>query len=165
MTDTVWMLDVDGVLNASRPGWSRKPRSAMAYVQGRGYKLRWEPALIERIRAANSLPGVTVKWSTTWCEAPSELGRVFGLNLNCAFTERPQHLVYDELKAHAALDVLAAGHRLVWTDDSVVEPACNRWPQFNEAADDGRAHLLAPNPGRGIRPDQMDDIWTFLTAK
>lgn len=165
MTETVWLLDVDGVLNASRPGWSRAPRSAMAYAEGHGYRLRWEPALIDRIRDANNLDGVTVRWSTTWCVAPDQLTRTFGLNLECAFTERPPHLTFDELKVNAALGVLAAGHRLVWTDDSVVGPACARWPEFDKAVADGRAHLLAPKPSRGIRPNQMDDIWTFLTAK
>ncbi|WP_146099553.1 hypothetical protein [Kineococcus xinjiangensis] len=41
---TVWLLDVDGVLNASRPGWSAPPRIRSAYSGGFEYRIRWAPA-------------------------------------------------------------------------------------------------------------------------
>ncbi|KUL32677.1 hypothetical protein [Actinoplanes awajinensis] len=44
----VWLLDVDGVLNANRPGWSAAPRRGMAYAGGTGFLMRWAPARLGR---------------------------------------------------------------------------------------------------------------------
>lgn len=158
---TIWLLDVDGVINGSRPGWSAPPRSATAYAEGRSFRLRWEPKLIERIRAV-AASGVDVRWATTWCVAVPELLRVFGLDLPSALDpDRPAHLVWDEVKINAALAVLAAGDRLIWTDDSVVPAARGFYPEFREAEREGRALLIAPVPSRGLRPDHLDAIEAY----
>jgi hypothetical protein len=46
---TIRLLDVDGVLNADRPGWSAAPGRATVYADT-AYPLRWAPALLRRIR-------------------------------------------------------------------------------------------------------------------
>lgn len=158
---TVWLLDVDGVINASRPGWGRAPRSAMAYANGTGYRLRWEPGLIDRIREANLARHVEVRWATTWCDHAAELSRTLGLTLPVAFGPRPAHLTFDEQKVRAAIEVLDAGDRLIWTDDSVVPVALSMYPRFAYAVDDGRALLIAPRPSRGLREADMDAIEAF----
>lgn len=156
--DITWLLDVDGVINASRPGWSAPPRTATAYAEGRGWRLRWEPKLIKRIGNIAGT-GVDVRWATTWCVAMPELRRVFGIDLPTGLDgERPPHLTWDEMKVNAARAVLAEGRRLVWTDDSVVPVALRMFPEFREAVADGRALLIAPRPSRGLRPEDLDAI-------
>jgi hypothetical protein len=41
----VWLLDVDGVINATRPGWGSPPRRASVYADGGDWPMRWAPAL------------------------------------------------------------------------------------------------------------------------
>ena len=166
---TVWLLDVDGVINGSRAGWSRQPATATAYHLGNRYRLRHEPMLLQRIHRLALSGLVKVRWSTTWNDAPGELSRVFPAlgPFPHAFEPRlPKypHLTYDELKVRAALDVLAAGDRLIWTDDSVVGPARNMYLPLTAAEARGQALLIAPNASRGLRPDDMDDIEAFAAA-
>src|SRR5690348_3934124 len=42
----VWLLDVDGVLNANRPGWGGPPRGGNAQSGGDLFRIRWAPALV-----------------------------------------------------------------------------------------------------------------------
>lgn len=158
---TVWLLDVDGVVNATRPGWSAPPRSAMAYADGQGYRLRWEPKLIAAIHRVGKLADVDIVWATTWCDHVDQLERVFGLDLPVAFGPRPAHLTYDEQKVDAARQVLARGDRLIWTDDNVVPAARGAHREFALAEADGRALLIAPKPSRGLRPEDVERIEAF----
>lgn len=49
----VWLLDVDGVINATRPGWGSPPRQASVYADGDDWPMRWAPALIDAARSRN----------------------------------------------------------------------------------------------------------------
>jgi hypothetical protein len=163
-THTVWLIDVDGVINDNRAGWGSAGQSATAYADGRGYRLRWEPKVIAAIRTFNAIDGCEARWATTWCDHEPELRRVFGITLPVAFGPRPSHLTYDEQKVDAARAVLDAGQRLVWTDDTVVPPAVRMFPRFGRAEAEGRALLIAPRPPRGLRPDDVERIAAFAAA-
>lgn len=63
----VWLLDVDGVLNASRPGWGGPGRAAQVTVDGCSLRLRWEPKTIACVRTLHLGAIVEVQWCTTWC--------------------------------------------------------------------------------------------------
>ena len=45
MEPPVWLLDVDGVLNANKPGWGQAPRKRIIS----GFVVRWAPKLIVRM--------------------------------------------------------------------------------------------------------------------
>jgi len=60
MDRPVWLLDVDGVINVARPGWGAAPRSGNAYSAGQAYRMRWAPALVERIRALHRAGSVAL---------------------------------------------------------------------------------------------------------
>jgi hypothetical protein len=62
MRRPVWLLDVDGVLNAARPGWGEAPRSGTAYSAGQPFSLRWAPALVARIRELHGRGVVEIRW-------------------------------------------------------------------------------------------------------
>lgn len=158
----VWLLDVDGVINTSRPGWSAAPRSGHAYAYGNSYKLRWAPALITRIRDLHKAGIVEVRWCTTWCAYADQLERLWALPpLGRAFTDDINGHTAAEAKLAAARQVLTEGRRLIWTDDTEV-------PQWGEVHDeliaDGRALLIRPKGSTGLQPEHMDAIEAFASV-
>lgn len=161
MTDLppVWLLDVDGVINASRPGWSAAPRKGYAYAAGHEYKMRWAPALITRIRDLHKAGTVEVRWCTTWCAYADQLERLWALPpLDRAFTDDVNGDAAAFAKLAAARHVLDTGRRLIWTDDTEV-------PLYGEIHDeliaDGRALLIRPKGSTGLQPEHLDLIETF----
>jgi hypothetical protein len=159
----VWLLDVDGVVNATRPGWSAAPRRATAYADGDGWRLRWAPALIDRIRTLHVSGTVEVRWATTWCAYATQLERMWRLPaLERAFNEPLLGSAADAAKLAAARRVVASGRRLVWTDDEVVPSS---GPVHDELTAGGRALLIAPAPNRGLQPEHLDAIEAFAVRR
>ncbi|WP_433076425.1 HAD domain-containing protein [Dactylosporangium sp. CA-052675] len=155
----VWLLDVDGVINVKRPGWGAAPLQGRAYALGAEWRLRWAPALVQRIRRLHRDGVAEVRWCSTWCAWPGEVERLFKLpGLDRAFGEVPDFSV---AKLAAARTVLREGRRLVWTDDvEVPEPG----PLHDELVRDGRALLIRPDPRRGLQPRHLDAIEAFCTT-
>ncbi|MCX5066956.1 hypothetical protein OOJ91_13975 [Micromonospora lupini] len=159
MNTPIWLLDVDGVINASRPGWGAAPTKATAYAAGTGYTMRWAPALVDRIRDLHKAGTVEVRWCTTWCAFAEELERLWRLPvLGRAFTEDINGSAASLAKLAAARQVLAEGRRLIWTDDVEV-------PLWGEVHDeliaDGRALLIRPKGSTGLQPEHLDEIEAF----
>ncbi|MEU1763329.1 hypothetical protein [Micromonospora sp. NPDC005652] len=73
----VWLLDVDGVINASRPGWNAVPWKGYAYDRATEYKIRWAPQLIARIYELHRAGLVEIRWCSTWCAYADQLERLF----------------------------------------------------------------------------------------
>ncbi|MEU4626595.1 hypothetical protein AB0G04_42260 [Actinoplanes sp. NPDC023801] len=48
----VWLLDVDGVVNAFRAGWYTRPRLVEVYSSADDYlyRIRYEPRVVDMIR-------------------------------------------------------------------------------------------------------------------
>ncbi|MGX6608311.1 hypothetical protein ACWKSP_40275 [Micromonosporaceae bacterium Da 78-11] len=158
MNRPVWLLDVDGVLNATRPGWSAAPRNGTAYGDGYPYRLRWAPALISRIRALHNAGSVTVRW----CADADQVERLFALpRLERAWTDPISHGAAPAAKLAAASAVLDQGYRLIWTDDDAVPTS---GPVHDELVATGRALLIAPLPNRGLQPEHLDMIEAFLSG-
>jgi hypothetical protein len=164
---TVWLLDFDGVINAQRPPWSAAPHTRTVHVYSHGlgesWRLRWAPALLERIRAVAALPHVEVRWSSTWC-TPDGSGqpavRILETALalprwECAFTavSGPGQSAYGAAKLRAARRVLAEGDDLIWTDDEWVPDESH--PLREELTRDGRALLIRPRGSRGLSRGEM----------
>lgn len=150
MKKIVWLLDVDGVLNASRPGWSSQPYSGWAYANTASWKIRWAPQLIERIRKVHKVDSVEILWATTWVGYTLQLEQLFKLPplLSAGATSMS---VAD--KQEAALDVLDSGKRLIWTDDEAIPLT---W------SSDHAKLLIRPRPSRGLRPEHLDLIDNFV---
>jgi hypothetical protein len=72
----VWLLDVDGVINASKPGWGGPPVSRRIWANGKHLVVRREPALIARIRELINARAVEVRWCSTWCPWADQLERL-----------------------------------------------------------------------------------------
>ena len=156
---TIWLLDVDGVINANKPGWSAAPHRANAYCNGISWPLRWAPALLDNIRAVRASGLVEIVWCTTWCSDTDQLERLWRLPaLDRAWTHEVTGEEAEPLKRAAAQQVIADGHRLIWTDD-VVTPS--EGDLYDELTADGRALLITPSWRRGLQPDHLQDIALF----
>lgn len=159
----VWLLDVDGVLNCTRPNWGERPWEAVVHVDGVPYKLRWSRKLIKRMLALYDAGKVEIRWCTTWCpiaelvEKPMRLPAFQRAFLSCLPGRK-----WDDVKLEAARDVLAAGRRLVWTDDTSIPTGDS---DLDAAAQAGQALLISPKSRTGLTPDQMDAIERFVKAR
>jgi hypothetical protein len=159
----VWPLDVDVVVNATRPGWSAAPRRATACADGDGWRLRWAPALIGRIRTLHVSGTVEVRWATTWCAYATQLERMWRLPLlERAFTGPLVGAAAAAAKLAAARRVVASGWRLVWSDDEVVPSSGT---VHDELTAGSRALLIAPASNRGLQPEHLDAIEAFAVRR
>jgi len=159
MPRPVFLLDVDGVINAKRPGWGAAPRRGFAYAKAYQWRMRWAPALIDRIRGIHTSGAADVVWCTTWCPWADQLERLFRLPvLGRAFAHElaPGPEGWADKRA-AARDLVAAGAPLVWADDEAIPDPylCGDYPP-------DRALLVRPDPRRGLQPTDMDAIDTWL---
>lgn len=163
----VWLLDVDGVVNTTRPGWGGAPRRSHVWsgADHTSYVIRWAPALIDRIRDLHVGGEVEVRWCTTWCPEADRLERLWHLPpLLRALDADPMPRGADcwPLKLAAARDVLASGHRLIWTDDEALpQPGAAR----EELTAGGQALLIAPRANRGLQPEDLDHIARFAVGR
>lgn len=168
----VWLLDVDGVLNASAPGWSGAPVTRTAYAGAAAFRLCFAPALMRRIRAVYERGGVEVRWATTWVDHIDQVIRVMHLpGWACAFkfgidgadADTSKHDA-DAAKYAAALHVVETECRpLIWTDDEAI-PAegSNAYRRLRLAGP--RVLLIRPRSSRGLQPEHLDQIHRFLSG-
>ena len=160
MRNPVWLLDVDGVLNAARPGWGEAPRSGTAYSAGQPFRLRWAPALVARIRELRGRGVVEIRWCSTWNNDADQVERLLGLpRLDRTWQHPIGSTAAAIAKLAAARAVLDQGRRLIWTDDAAVPTS---GPVRDELTAGGRALLIAPIPSRGLQPEDLDAINAFL---
>lgn len=161
----VWLLDVDGVLNAARPGWDEAFDQGQAFVDGASYRLRWAPPLTRRIGALALSGAVELRWATTWVDHIMQVERLLRLpQIDPAFHGLTDHHDVDqtaELKLRAALDVVEVERRpLIWTDDDAIPV---HGPELERLLGAGPpVLLLAPGSGHGLQPEDLTAIDDFL---
>ena len=159
----VWLLDVDGVLNAARPGWGESPGQGKAFVGGTCYRLRWAPPLTRRIAALHHGGAVEIRWATTWVDHITQVERLLRLpQLPTAFLGLdPDEIDPSEVKVRAALDVVERERRpLIWTDDDAIPgdgPLLDRLQAAGVPV-----LLLDPGSRTGLQPDDLIVIEDFL---
>jgi hypothetical protein len=163
----VWLLDVDGVINAIKPGWGAAPSRALVWsaADQTSYLLRWAPTLVDRIRALVLTGKAEVRWCTTWCPEAERLEALWHLpelDRSLDADPMPRGPQCWPLKQEAARAVLAAGHRLIWTDDEALPP---EGPERDDLTANGRALLIAPRAARGLQPADLDLIEKFAEGR
>lgn len=159
----VWLLDVDGVLNANRPGWGAAPRTGYATADGVRYQFRWAPKLISEIRDLGNSGLVEINWCTTWCAYIDQIESIFDLpGFSRSFTEdhRDRQLTL-ETKHLAAMEVIDTGRRLIWTDDDVIPTSGALFRSLTAAG----SLLISPDWRKGLQPEHIDQIKEFLSAR
>ena len=160
----VWLLDVDGVLNASRPGWGAPPRQGNALHGGEVFRMRWAPALITELVELHRTQLVEFRWATTWVDHIDQIQAMFGLpRFPVAFSglATDPHVKAPALKADAALRVVEQERRpLIWADDDAIPTA---GPILRRLRDSGQPLLLiAPDLRHGLQPADLYTVTEFL---
>jgi hypothetical protein len=167
----VWLLDIDGVLNALargpvRDSWppdSWTQHVIRAEIPNMGLMvlpiLVAEPVL-DFVRKAVDSDGVEVRWHSTWrTAAMTDLAPMLDLphipiSVAPEWTQRPAGW----WKLPAAQRVVASGRRLVWTDDDIA-----RYPgELGDLETREDALLISPDPETGLSPADLDRISRFL---
>lgn len=157
----VWLLDIDGVVNASRPGWGGPPRQAFVRALGIDFRITWAPALVAEITRLHASDRVQVRLASTWNGHADALGKALRWSLPLAFDPRGAALTpaaAAAAKLAAALDVVAAGIRLIWTDDEAIPTEGHALETLRAAG----ALLIAPRPRRGLQPKDITAIKAYL---
>jgi hypothetical protein len=165
----VWLLDIDGVVNGTRTGWHAAPRSVTLFGDGTDFRIRYAPQLAGRIGALARAGLVEVRWCSTWCIVPDQLRRLEHLLGLPEFAPAlPADMGFDvsDRKRDAARAVIAAGRRLIWTDDEEVPAGRNLAEDLlhDELTAGGRALLIRPESRRGLRPEHLNEIEAFARA-
>ena len=153
----MWLLDVDGVLNAvtdvDPPTWPRWELS-----QARAFPIRWSPDVLDRITALVDAGAVEVRWLTTWSGAITQLPFTAGHGWPLAGEADLEDPEVRWWKLAVARQTHQPGRRMVWTDDDIaVVPAARAWA---DAAPEVLA--LSPDPAVGLTPADLDRIEDFL---
>lgn len=156
----VWLLDVDGVVNATRPGWRHQPWTTTVTVSGRELRLRWAPQLIYTIRVLSVSALAEVLWCSSWCSQVGIAQEAMDLPpLGNALPAVPAGQTVGQAKLQAARDILRQGRRLIWTDDEVVPaPGTAAYRLLHVP---GRTLLIRPTPRKGLLPEHALKIISF----
>ena len=163
----VWLLDVDGVLNAGEPGWGPgTARSGWARALGGTFRITWAEPLVARLVALDASGRAEIRWATTWVPWIGQIESLLGLpHWPSAFERAGTHpgIPAPAQKLAAALAVLEAeGRRLVWTDDDAIPRTGPELARLT--VQPARALLVRPAPLQGLQPDHLDAIEAFLAG-
>jgi len=177
---TVWLLDVDGVLNATRRGRDTSVwptwRTGRARASGVTWPITWAPPVTQAIRRVHAAGRTDIRWLTTWLEeANYSLGPLLGLPAlpvldepEDAHAARAPHGFLGS-RAGASTDwwKLTAARRLldpqparplVWTDDDLAwEDGARAWVESRS----GPTLLIAPDTDTGLAPEHIAAIEEF----
>ena len=118
--------------------------------------MRWAPQLISRIRQVHATGAVEILWATSWCGYTDALEKLFKLPaLGSAWSMR----MSGQDKADAAEAVVDSGRRLIWTDDEFVPTS---GALYDRLTADNKSLLIRPKASRGLRPEHLDQIDSFV---
>lgn len=177
----VWLLDVDGVINAAtkKPDPNVWPKDQWvqgnAQCDGREWPITWSRPVIEFIREVHGTGRAEVRWHTTWQHEASAISDLTGLP-QFGVAEAPEFEGGSGYTAQAFREAkrstwwkLPAAERvvreekrpLIWTDDDIT------WSLHRYNADAGlRAYapalLVSPNERTGLTRRHLRQISDFL---
>jgi hypothetical protein len=167
----VWLLDVDGVINACTPKPDRNvwPLDQWRRAHVLGMPILAAQPVLDFIAAVHHDGRADIRWHTTWQLDARTLADEFGLpTLPVAespeYTARLKNRVMGEdtwWKLPAAKRVLEdEGRPLIWTDDDITYSLGRRGQ--DEMRSLGPALLIAPNDRTGLTPKHLRWIGDFL---
>lgn len=129
MERTTVLVDVDGVINADIPLWptdTHRRKHVHLTSIGTAQRIDYSTAVVDGLRDIAAMPGVEMRWLTTWQHAAAEdLAPVIGAGSDWPVLVEPTTLeglgtpYLDWWKADAARACVRAGHRVVWLDDDI----------------------------------------------
>ncbi len=168
----VWLLDIDGVINACTKNpdrsvwpadqWHRNP----ARGGDRVWPILYAQPVIDFIAGVHAAGRAEIRWHTTWQEYAQNLAEAVGLP-TFPVQDAPEYRTWDRGRAAGWWKLPAArrvlvdeGRPLVWTDDDIT------WELVRERRDEfralGSALLIAPSDLTGLTPKHLHQIGEFL---
>jgi hypothetical protein len=154
----VWLLDADVVV-ADRPGWDGTLRHSYHQDRGTAWHLPHATALTSRLAAISAGGLVEIRWV-----GPVPMARALSRVAGLPWWPAAGECSCPDARLAAALAVVRAGRRLVWTDGRDSGGAIpGRGPDRAEL-DAAGALLISPAPTRGLQPHDLDRIEAFLAA-
>lgn len=163
-TKPIWLLDIDGVLNAltdrdtlEHPHWTdlvKKPVRTSFDVE---YDLVMSTTVVNFVKD-QAAAGTDIQWATTWqSDANMFVAPAFGLPVLPVGAEALGMSDY-HYKERAALAAIDAGRPLIWTDDDAIRRVVRM-----EIEESDVPHLLIePDPRLGLTPAHLDAIAAFI---
>ena len=134
-----WLLDIDGVINAERPGrmrhdhpdarldWNDWHRQRVVADQS-SFMLHWSNELLDEIRKLTvDFPSLEILLCSTWCMCSENLLPALGFDWPLAFTQvgytahSRQPWAIWEAKETAVQERIDDGIPVIWTDDEANE--------------------------------------------
>lgn len=162
----IWLLDVDGVLNAvthvpDERVW-RDYRSGFATAASRRWPITWSPTVVRAVRRVHETRAAEVLWLTTWDDhANGDLADLLGLP-RLPLAGRALETRAEAPHGWWKLQVARRIHEqdpdrpLLWTDDDLSYDA--------EAAEwiSSRGLGISPHTACGLEPAHLEDIAAFV---
>jgi hypothetical protein len=174
MKRPVWLLDIDGVINALANEYPTQiwPQGQWVTVHmdfGSEGTVRVDAAepVLEFIRKVHAKRAAEIRWHTTWQKEALRLAEALDLpelwvqEAAYEFDNREDYLRRDKWwKYPAAWRVVGQEKRpLVWTDDDIVDLVQR---DVNSLASAGQTLLIAPTSTYGLTKQQLGRIAEFL---
>lgn len=167
MAVPVWLLDIDGVLNAVggrnvfRNKWPESLWLESEYtVHGSGpYRVVVAQPVVDFINLVHGQGLVEVRWHTTWQHDALRLGEWLKLP-SFPVHPAPEYLATFKRgwwKLPGAYRVTKENRSLIWTDDDIryeIRPNNQLYQPSNL--------IISPDDRYGLSPDDLDKIKTFL---
>lgn len=162
----IWLLDMDGVLNAHGEGWPvLQEWNDWTLFTARGFPIRYSPTMVARIRALHETGRVEVRWLTTWGHwANTDLPELGFPEFEVA-AEPPFRDHGGWWKFPVARDLFDQGHALIWTDDDLAFSSDALDWLGDVAFSERRGDLWACAPRGAISEREMDDIEAWVAAR
>lgn len=165
----LWLLDVDGVLNAvSELTTLRKldPQEHWTDYQlgeARGYNIIWSRTVAERIGTLHTEGHVEVQWLTTWEEhAQTEIAPLLGLP-HFELAGKREYEGPGWWKLPLAQRATTLQRPFVWTDDDITAgTGAIEWAKQRLEHGGAPAALVTPKWDLGITPKQLAFIEKFV---
>ncbi len=174
----VWLLDIDGVINALADPPDTKVWSARRWVRAKAesaHGIEWEilaaTPVLEFLRKVTADGRAEILWHSTWQHHAVNVGAALGLPewpvLPCPEFEMDSTAIAVPLrnrvsswwKLPAALRVLEGGDALLWTDDD----ARFQLRRGDTAAWGDKALVIAPTAAKGLTGKHLRRIDAWLT--
>lgn len=158
MDKALWLMDVDGVLNAV----NYEPLPDQRRERLNGFDITWTPAITDRIATLHSEGLVEVRWLTTWAEDANEhISPALGWPEDLLVVASP----YDASrtawwKLSYVMDLAVDEQLIVWTDDDIVGDADARtWLKQEDA---GNVFTICPDTRVGLTVEDVDRVEAWL---
>lgn len=172
MRPPVWLLDLDGVVNAASRTFPTHawPRQAWRQIEaedeeGLTWPIKAAGPVIDFIRAVHESGRAEIRWHSTWQEYSLNVGRLLGLP-DFGVQEAPEYKEFDAdrwWKTPAARRVLGGeGRDLLWTDDDADRELAP--DERAELAAMGRLLIVCPDSKTGLCGRHLRRIDEFLAG-